>query len=108
MKTATTRSSHVHSRLGPIAIALGLAAILAGTHGAPARADDDRRGRTVQRERAHPAERERSHYRSTRDSRSYSYDRYDRRANVYAPPPVYYAPPSAPPAIDFVFPLRFR
>jgi hypothetical protein len=103
MKTATTRNSCARSQTGAIAIAIGLAVILAGAYVTPTRADDDRRGRTVQR--AHPAERERSHYRSARDSRSYS---YDRRANVYAPPPVYYAPPSAPPAIDFVFPLRFR
>jgi hypothetical protein len=100
MRTTMTRTTNVRSRVGGTAIALGLAVILGGAYALPARADDNRwRG-----EQRAQQQNERSDYRH-RDRRSYS---YDRPGYVYSPPPVYYAPPSGPPAIDFVFPLRFR
>jgi hypothetical protein len=100
MKTTMTSTADVRSRLGKIAISLGLAVILGAAYALPARADnDDQRGRNVQR--AH-RERDRSYH---RDNRSYG---YDQPAYVYAPPPVYYAPPPGPPALEFVFPLHFR
>jgi len=110
MRTTMTRTINIRSRIGGTAIALGLAVILGGAYALPARADDDRRGRNAERWNQ---QRERSDYRYQRersdsryrDHRSY---RYDRPGYVYSPPPVYYAPPPGPPAIDFVFPLRFR
>jgi hypothetical protein len=102
MRTTVTRTTNVRSRVGGTAIALGLAVILGGAYAVPARADEnDHRGRGEQRAQQ---QRERSDFRH-RDRRSYG---YDRPGYVYSPPPVYYAPPPGPPAIDFVFPLRFR
>jgi hypothetical protein len=59
---------------------------------------------------------ERDHWRHEREER-HDRDWYRRHhyppayvapAPVYTPPPVIYAPPPPPPAINFVFPLRFR
>ncbi len=83
------------------AMALALAAVIGATSAAPALAQDYNRSRGAAAEHRHD---NRHHYRrGANDSRYYS-----RPAYVYSPPPVYYAPPPAPPAIDFVFPLRFR
>ncbi len=79
-------------------MALALATIIGGAGMAPARAAND--NGYHQRQAAH-----RDHDRGREQHRYY---RHAAPANVYAPPPVYYAPPSAPPVIDFVFPLRFR
>jgi hypothetical protein len=59
-----------------------------------------------QRERHERHERDRDR---DRDWRRRDYPpAYVAPAPVYAPPPVVYAPPPPPPAINFVFPLRFR
>jgi hypothetical protein len=98
MIRATKRSGQVRRRFGEAALALALATVIGGAGMAPARADND--DGHHQRQTAH-----RDHGRGREQHRSY---RDAAPVNVYAPPPVYYAPPSGPPAIDFVFPLRFR
>ena len=69
---------------------------------------DNRRERNnrANAERFRRAEQER-----LRQEREYNFRRYGyyRKPNyLYAPPPVYYAPPQRPPVIDFVFPLNIR
>jgi hypothetical protein len=95
MKTVTTQTKTKSARIGGIVLSVMLAALIGGLSVTPARAYDDR-GRH-----------DRGHDRGHRDYHpgyGYGYG-----APVYAPPPVYYAPPVVgPPAIDFVFPLRFR
>jgi hypothetical protein len=78
-------------------LTIALAALIGGLSAVPAHADNDDRGRNVQQE---PSQRHRHP--------SHASHRYEEPRYVYAPPPVYYAPPPRPPAIDFVFPLRFR
>ncbi|PKU23007.1 hypothetical protein CWS72_18365 [Telmatospirillum siberiense] len=84
-------------------MAVVIAVLTGGLLSLPAGAEDGRnhenRGR--QMERHHD---DRGRYRRE-DYRLRSYEQPD---YVYAPPPVYYAPPAGPPVVDFVFPLRFR
>lgn len=96
MKTAAMQIKTRYRKLSGIAMVLTLAGLIGGLSSMPARADDDRE-RNVQRERSQ-APRHLSH----------RYYRHEAPRYVYAPPPVYYAPPLQPPVIDFIFPLRFR
>ena|SRR5579863_1559825 len=102
MEPALPRIGWKGRRLTPSIMALAFAAVMGGTLVAPAwaRDDDGDRGRGVSRDGG-------SHYRDAHHGRR---DRgyYDSPSYVYAPPPVYYAPPQGPPAIDFIIPLRFR
>jgi hypothetical protein len=97
MQPATTRTSTTRWSLAPAILALTIAAVVGGATIAPAEAQDgrgrDRRHEQVRHDRYH----------SRYGLRSYGQPTY-----VYAPPPVYYAQPAAPPVIDFVFPLHFR
>lgn len=95
MESTTTRTAIGHRKLGRIALASVLIALIGGLSAvAPARADNDR-GRDVRHRHEHrrPAHR----------PNGYGAPEY-----IYAPPPVYYAPPPQPPPIDLVFPLIFR
>jgi hypothetical protein len=96
MNTVTTQTTKKHRKLGTLVLSALLAASIGGLAAAPARADNDDRGRYVQQERN---DRARHPVRRTYRSEQPSY--------VYAPPPVYYVPPQRP-AIDLVFPLNFR
>jgi hypothetical protein len=95
---------------GRAAIALALAAIIGGLTALPARADDDDRG---DRGRGYES-RDNDHRRDDRGrwrEREWHRDHPDVYAApgyAYAPPPVVYAPMLVPPALNFVFPLRFR
>jgi len=95
MNTVTTQTSKKHRKLGTLVLSVLLAASIGGLAAAPARADNDDRGRNVQQER---------HSRAHHPVTTY---RYEQPSYVYAPPPVYYVPPQRP-AIDLVFPLNFR
>lgn len=93
MKPATPRTRIGYRSAGGVALTIALAALMGGLFTIPARADDDH-GRDVhQVQHRRPPPRRPSGYRAP--------------AYVYAPPPVYYAPPQAP-AIDLVFPLEIR
>jgi hypothetical protein len=81
-----------HATIRKILMGLVLAGVVGGL-AAPARADE-RDHRDDHRRPDH-------HY---RDDRHYG----GRPGYVYAPPPVVYAAPPAPAALNFVFPLNFR
>lgn len=95
-----TGSGTVRSRFGAALAALALAGVLAG-FAAPARADDDWRGR----ERA-----EHERFRRERERREW---RAHHRPVYVAPPEQVYAPPvelAPPPApgINLIFPIHIR
>jgi hypothetical protein len=96
MNAALLRIGTSCRKLATPVLAIAIATIIGGASAAPARAQDNDRGR--QERRQHD-----NRYHGRQYDRSYA-----RPAYVYAPPPVYYAPPPGPPVIDFVFPLRFR
>ena len=102
MNTVTTQTSKKNRKLGTIVLTAALAALTGGLAAAPARADNDDRGRNVQQERYDEARHPPVHHVRHVTNR-YVVPRY-----VYAPPPVYYVVPPRQPAIDFVFPLNFR
>jgi hypothetical protein len=94
MTPAMMRTGDGRRRLAPAVLALTLAAIVGAAWTAPAQAEERDRGHEVNR--GH-------HHRDWHGASAYVAPGY-----VYAPPPVYYAAPEAPPAINFVFPLRIR
>lgn len=90
---------------GRALLVLAVAAGVASSATAPARADD-RGDRHYDRHDDHRDEHDRG--RGDRGERDYHpYGGYA-PGYVYAPPPVYYAPPQPSPGINLVFPLRFR
>jgi hypothetical protein len=91
------QNSHLPTMRWRRTVSAAMAAIIAflafGLAATSARAEDDWR-----RQRDERARHERDWRNQERREHGY----------VYAPPPVYYAPPAAPPAINFVFPLNIR
>ena len=104
MEPAMLRTSKIHRKLAPSAMALVLAAVIGGVATAPVQAQDAYRNRGREIQRGH----DNRHDNRRRDRDRYELRSYGRPAYVYAPPPVYYAPPPGPPVVDLVFPLRFR
>jgi len=100
-----------HRKIISLALATMFAAAIGGLSSIPALAIEtgdehgDRQERGQQERDVHQ-EREQHGYTARHSHRRYYGDEEPRY--VYAPPPVYYAPPERPPVIDFVFPLRFR
>jgi hypothetical protein len=91
MPTARTRNERGYRSVGGMMLAVALAAMIGGLSATPASADDH--GRNDQRH-----DQRRPVRVIHRDAPQY----------VYAPPPVYYAPPERRPVIDLVFPFEFR
>jgi hypothetical protein len=94
-----------------VVMALILAGLAGGVAIGSARAEDDGnrghdRGRGERDFRGHERDRE---WRE-QGRREGAWREEERRAHgyVYAPPPVYYAPPPSPAALNFVFPLTIR
>lgn len=105
----TTRITKCRRTYLTALVALGLASVFAASFTTPAKADDDHYYEHRHHDHGH-------HYGYGRD---YDNDRYERRPAYrsydyedrdyysYGPPPVVYAP-YPPPAVEFVFPLRFH
>jgi hypothetical protein len=94
MNIMKTQSPERRSIFRRIVMGLVLAAVVGGI-AAPASAESWRERRDRER-----------HEHWVHEHRAHGY--YAAPAPVYAPPPVVYAPPPGPPALNFVFPLRFH
>ncbi len=103
MQRATTRARGFRPVTGRLVLALVLAGVVGGAAAAPARADDDDRGRG----RHERLDRERAARDEWREHHRRPVYRAPPPAYVYAPPPVVYAPPP-PPGINLIFPLNIR
>ncbi len=103
MQRATTRARGFRPVTGRLVLALVLAGVVGGAAAAPARADDDDRGRG----RYERLDRERAARDEWREHHRRPVYRAPPPAYVYAPPPVVYAPPP-PPGINLIFPLNIR
>ena len=100
MNTTATRIKMGYRKIGGLALAVMLVALVGGLSlAAPARADDNR-GRKVQQDRNH-GDRDRGERRPVRGYHA-------EPSYVYAPPPVYYAPPAPSPGLSLIIPLNFR
>lgn len=91
-----------------IILALGIGAVFATMSALPARADDDHgnRGHHYGHDNKYGYGHGYGHDRYVQQRHIYrTYDDGDRERYSYGPPPVVYAP-YAPPALEFVFPVR--
>jgi hypothetical protein len=104
MNTTAARIKMGYRKIGGLALAVMLAALIGGLSlAAPARADDDR-GRNVQ----HARDQDHGHGDRDRGERHPVRGYHAEPSYVYAPPPVYYAPPAPSPGLSLIIPLNFR